>query len=163
MKLDELKARFPNAAKSFYRLNAKDGADCDPDNGTGTDTEFQESEANLCLDRQGEPDNGVLPGFLVDPKGLDQNYGAANNRGARKRMDGVGHPQYRITITLRFSDYRRHDPDGCCSTLLDCFTRAIRRLLDLVPGSHNKKPVVRSRPRGRDDRDSATGLGRVPF
>lgn len=93
----------------------------------------------------------------------EQNPGKAHDAAAAPKMDGAGHPQYRISVTLRFSDYRRKDPDGCLSTIMDCITSAVGRLLGVVSGDIGKKRVVRSRSRGGDHSNRTTVTGKVPF
>lgn len=53
----------------------------------------------------------------------------------RPKNKGAKEPDrtpYRVSIVLRFSDKRQHDPDGCLSTILDCLVAARRRLEDFA-------------------------------
>lgn len=45
--------------------------------------------------------------------------------------EGVDHPRYRVTVTLRLSDRRRRDGDGCLATIMDALCDAVGRLTEL--------------------------------
>jgi hypothetical protein len=77
--------------------------------------------------------------------------------------DGADRPKYHVTITVRFSNRRRTDLSGKLDTLLDCLVHASRRLLGDDSADRDPRRTVRKGPGGRDDNDSATGIGEVPF
>ena len=112
---------------------------------------IQKPEVNPDLVGQGSqaggvPGRGVLGSQEKHEDPIDALPGAGPSS-----LDGSGYVPFRITVTLRFSDFRRHDPDGCFSTIADCYVAAVRRLLDKLPGGDNQKRVVRKRAGGSND------------
>src|SRR3990172_12008129 len=104
--LDEIRRRFPNAAKSVLQANS-------PANPKGKPCPIvQESK---------EGDQGQQDRKASDP-----------HRTKRKKVDGSVHPKFRIAVTFRRSDLRERDPDGGLSTILDCLVAARKRLNELA-------------------------------
>jgi len=111
---------------------------------------------SLFQDRQ---DSGGMVG-----QAQAESSSAAPHIAAPRKVDGVGHPQFRITVTLRFSDYRRKDPDGCLATIMDCLTHAVGRLVGLVSGNPREKRTVRARSGRRYHPDREDKLKEpIPF
>jgi len=71
--------------------------------------------------------------------------------------------QFRITITVRFSDRRRTDLDGKLSALCDCIVRARRRLLDTSTGDSHPRGTLRPRSRRSNRPDRKAVTDKVPF
>lgn len=94
----------------------------------------------------GVPERGVLGSQEKHEDPIDALPGAGPSS-----LDGSGYIPFRITVTLRFSDFRRHDPDGCFSTIADCYVSATRRLLDKLSGGDNQIGTLRKRKRRGDD------------
>jgi hypothetical protein len=173
--LDEFKRRgFVLGADGFYHKVRTNNPGAQGDRGElhpgpqtvlpDGDTNLQEQQADDVMVRQGAEETDVFPGLLVGTEGHDQNPVGADNPAPTSGVDGPSHPQFRITITLRFATYRQKDPDGCLSTIMDCLKGAVRRCLDVVPGDNSKKRKVRSGQRGSDNPDRADKVkGKVPF
>ena len=65
--------------------------------------------------------------------------GKADNKTRISKGDKENHRRFRVRITVRFSDNRRRDADGCLSTLLDCLTTARGRLLEMDTGDKRQR------------------------
>lgn len=114
---------------------------------------LQESKVDPDLDRQVSQAGGVPERRILDSQEKpEDSIDAVSGTGASS-LDGSGYVPFRITVTLRFSDFRRHDPDGCFSTIADCYVAAVRRLLDKLSGGNNQKRVVRKRSGGGNYND----------
>lgn len=124
---------------------------------------LQEQKEDPRLDGQGNETGGGPEREDLDPEGEHSDPEPALPGAGDPRLDGSGYVPYRVTITLRHSNFHRKDPDGCLATLADCYVAAVRRLLDELPGSDNQKRVVRSRTRGGNDQNRATIKGNLPF
>ena len=76
-----------------------------------------------------------------DEKQQDAVPGQADNKPKAPEMDGSVYPKFRVSIALMFSDNRKRDMDGAATTLLDCITHTVRRLLagDTGTGGDSKK------------------------
>ena len=133
MTADELKTKFPNASDDFIRSNAEDSSRDQRDRKSAV---VQGSETSVRV--EGQKDR--------------QNNGKANHAARAPRVDAESSSTYRVTITLRFSDRRRIDADGCTATLFDCLITA-RRLLDGDPRALRKMRTVRKWKRRSNDRD----------
>ena len=86
----------------------------------------------------------------------------ADHKARKAKAHGRDHGKFHLTITLRFSDRIRRDPDGIFSTLCDCLLRARRRLLDEAQGNPDQ---VRTVPAGRRRRHTPyrAPVGKLPF
>ena len=127
----------PNHPKAIARSNSK----------------FQESKVDPNMDRQGSQEGRVSERGILDSQEKPEDSIDAVSGTGPSSLDGSGYVPFRITVTLRFSDFRRHDPDGCFSTIADCYVAAVRRLLDKLSGGNNQKRVVRKRAGGGNDND----------
>lgn len=114
---------------------------------------FQKPQVDPNVVGEARPAGGVPKRRILDRKEESQDPVDALPRTGASSLDGSGYVPFRVTITLRFSDFRRHDPDGCLSTLSDCYVAAVRRLLDKLSGGDGKKRVVRKRAGGSNDQD----------
>lgn len=121
----ELIRKFPNASPDFIAANCSDGSR------PGQRAELQEQKAE---------------------RGENQRHGLSSDGEKDKAMDAASHGAFRVAISLRFSDRRRRDPDGCASTLLDCLIAA-RRLLDGDSAALGDERDLRAGARGRNDND----------
>lgn len=72
---------------------------------------------------------------------------------ADKRMDEEGISKYRVTITLLVSDKRSRDADNGISTLLDCYTLALGRLIGMDRRALRKLASSEERRGRRDNRN----------
>jgi hypothetical protein len=77
--------------------------------------------------------------------------------------DGGNDHRFRVSIKIRFSNWRRTDLSGKLDTILDCLVHARRRLLGDDTTSGGTGGTVRSRPGGRKHHSGAVVKGKVPF
>lgn len=107
--LELLKRKLPVSA-TVARLNS--GAPADSRN--WAPAKFQKHEVDL--QKEGRP--------------------AIHRDGPKKeKVDGPGHPAFRVSITLRISDERHRDLDGAASTILDCLCSSVGRLAPVDQGT----------------------------
>lgn len=59
----------------------------------------------------------------------DANAGPVDHESEAAALDAALCSKFRVSIVLYVSDYRRRDPDGALSTIMDCITSARRRLV----------------------------------
>lgn len=128
----------------------------------GDNRSVQEGGEGEIADRSAELQNGQT-GLRLDRQSDQEGHGQTAYETRARQMDGPGHPQYRVSITLRFSDYRRKDPDGCVATLMDCLTDAVGRLLGVGARIERPKRTVRTGRRRGDDNHYTPPIGKSPF
>lgn len=101
-----------------------------------------EAYARFIARRAQAGDTRTRPGAELQ-KQQDARAGKINNRSKKAKVDGSGHAQFRVSITLRNSDERRRDGDGAASTILDCLIRAVRRFRSVDTGNLRKSGTLR--------------------
>lgn len=109
------------------------------------------------------PGHGGSEGSQSGPESVPGQAAVNDNQAGISGGDESNDFQYRVTITIRFSNRRRTDLPGKLDTILDCIVRATRRLLDQDTGYRNQGGAVRSGGRGSNDNDPKTVKGWVPF
>jgi len=103
MTINELKRRYPNASEDFIKRNA--------------DSLCEESRSRPVVQKQKAFD-------------LRQEHRTSKNADGRKnkKVDGVLHPKFSVSVVMRYSDNRRRDNSGALETILDCMCDAVGRL-----------------------------------
>jgi len=145
MSRDEIISKFPRATEDFIRLNATD-----------VDHRDQGHRESSIIQ------NGQAGVRLAGQKDQEDN-GPTDNPARAPYLDAKSTAAYRVEITLRFSDRRRIDSDGCVSTIFDVLT-TVRRLLVRDPRALRKLRTVRTWKRRGDDQDNPDTVNEaVPF
>lgn len=150
------------------RARAKGDSDSVPEGSHDSlppgDPNLQKQQEGDGMARQSKEASDVHERVLLGAPGHDPDSEYFDDPASASEVDGPGHPQYRIEVTLRFANYRQKDPDGCLSTIMDCIKGAVGRLVDVVSGDSPEKRKMRRGGRGRDDSDNKAPVkGKVPF
>jgi hypothetical protein len=78
-------------------------------------------------------------------------------------MAREGRSQFRISVTLKVSNYGRRDPTGALETICDLITTTRRRLYQRLTERKLVGPISEPRRRGRKHHGGAVVKGKVPF
>jgi len=121
----EFTALFPNASEAVIRANVDEFG---PRTAKPSPAKSHASKTNL--PRNSKPRTRPVFQKLQDDS-LETE--ADHDKAGASALDGIGRPQFRVSVTFRISDERHRDNDGGYSTLADCLIAAVGRLAKMDP------------------------------
>jgi hypothetical protein len=164
---DEIRKHFPGASASVVAANSKGIPPADTGNPRPYPIVQKQQDADTPKPQgDGESNQvGQLEASVAGDDCAENEAHDAYNETSLPGGDGADDKQFRVTITVRFSNRRRTDLSGKLDTILDAIIRSRRRCLGDDTGDRHKGGTGGRGQRGSDDNNSKAvrKYGRVPF